>query len=103
MGDAISHAVLPGIVIAYIVGIPLVIGAFASGLFCALATGWIKANSRIKEDTVMGVVFTGMFAVGLIIFALTPTELHLDHIPVNTTPMTVSDRKSTRLNSSHRP
>lgn len=80
MGDAISHAVLPGIVIAYIIGIPLVIGAFASGLFCALATGWIKANSRIKEDTVMGVVFTGMFAVGLVIFSRTPTELHLDHI-----------------------
>jgi manganese/iron transport system permease protein len=80
MGDAISHAVLPGIVLAYIAGIPLAIGAFASGLLCAVSTGWIKANSRIKEDTVMGVVFTGMFAVGLVIFSKTPSELHLDHI-----------------------
>jgi ABC-type Mn2+/Zn2+ transport system permease subunit len=80
MGDAISHAVLPGIVLAYIAGIPLAIGAFASGLFCAVSTGWIKTNSRIKEDTVMGVVFTGMFAVGLVIFSKTPSELHLDHI-----------------------
>ena len=80
MGDAISHAVLPGIVLAYIAGIPLAIGAFASGLFCAVSTGWIKANSRIKEDTVMGVVFTGMFAVGLVIFSKTPSDLHLDHI-----------------------
>ena len=80
MGDAISHAVLPGIVLAYIAGIPLAIGAFISGLFCAVATGWVKTNSRIKEDTVMGVVFTGMFAVGLVIFSKTPSDLHLDHI-----------------------
>ncbi len=80
MGDAISHAVLPGIVLAYIAGIPLVIGAFVSGLFCAVATGWVKANSRIKEDTVMGVVFTGLFAFGLVLFSRTTSDLHLDHI-----------------------
>jgi manganese/iron transport system permease protein len=82
MGDAISHAVLPGIVLAYIVGIPLGIGAFASGLICAVSTGFIKQNSRIKEDTVMGVVFTGMFAFGLVLFSRTPSDLHLDHILV---------------------
>ena len=80
MGDAISHAVLPGIVIAYAVGAPLALGAFASGLLCAVATGWIKANSRVKEDTVMGVVFTGLFAFGLVIFTKIKTDLHLDHI-----------------------
>lgn len=82
MGDAISHAVLPGIVLAYIVGIPLGIGAFASGLICAVSTGFIKQNSRIKEDTVMGVVFTGMFAFGLVLFSRTPSDMHLDHILV---------------------
>jgi len=51
MGDAISHAVLPGIVIAYAVGLPLAVGAFLSGLVCAVATGYIKDNSRVKEDT----------------------------------------------------
>jgi ABC-type Mn2+/Zn2+ transport system permease subunit len=80
MGDAISHAVLPGIVIAYAIGAPLALGAFASGLFCAVATGFIKANSRVKEDTVMGVVFTGLFAFGLVIFTKIKTDLHLDHI-----------------------
>ncbi|MET0263297.1 MAG: metal ABC transporter permease [Rariglobus sp.] len=80
MGDAISHAVLPGIVLAYIAGLPLAAGAFGSGLFCAVATGWIKRNSRIKEDTVMGVVFTGMFAIGLVLFSKTPSDMHLDHI-----------------------
>ena len=80
MGDAISHAVLPGIVLAYITGIPLAIGAFLAGLFCATSTGFVKRNSRIKEDTAMGVVFTGMFAFGLVLFSKTPSDLHLDHI-----------------------
>ena len=82
MGDAISHAVLPGIVLAYIAGLPLSIGAFAAGLGCAVGTGFIKQNSRIKEDTVMGVVFTGLFAFGLVLFSRTPSDMHLDHILV---------------------
>lgn len=80
MGDAISHAVLPGIVIAYAIGVPVAIGAFFSGLLCAVATGYIKANSRVKEDTVMGVVFTGLFAFGLVLFTKIKSDLHLDHI-----------------------
>jgi ABC-type Mn2+/Zn2+ transport system permease subunit len=82
MGDAVSHAVLPGIVLAYIAGIPLAIGAFVAGLFCAVSTGFIKQNSRIKEDTVMGVVFTGLFAFGLVLFSRTESDMHLDHILV---------------------
>jgi ABC-type Mn2+/Zn2+ transport system permease subunit len=80
MGDAVSHAVLPGLVLAHVAGVPLALGAFVSGLLCAVATGWIKANSRVKEDTVMGVVFTGLFAVGLVMFTKVHTDLHLDHI-----------------------
>jgi ABC-type Mn2+/Zn2+ transport system permease subunit len=67
-------------VLAYIAGLPLAIGAFAAGLFCAVGTGFIKRNSRIKEDTVMGVVFTGLFAFGLVLFSRTPSDMHLDHI-----------------------
>ena len=80
MGDAVSHAVLPGIVIAYIIGVPLALGAFFAGLFCAISTGFVKRNSRIKEDTAMGVVFTGLFAFGIVLFSKTPSDLHLDHI-----------------------
>jgi len=80
MGDAISHAVLPGIVLTYIAGLPLALGAFAAGMFCALATGYLKENSRIKEDTVMGVVFSGMFALGLVLYVGIRTDVHLDHI-----------------------
>lgn len=80
MGDAISHGVLPGIVIAYIMAIPLAIGAFVAGMVCAMGTGYLKENSRVKEDTVMGVVFSGMFALGLVLYTKIETDVHLDHI-----------------------
>jgi manganese/iron transport system permease protein len=80
MGDAISHAVLPGIVIAFMLGLPLAVGAFVAGLSCALLTGYLKETSRVKEDTVMGVVFSGMFGFGLVIFTKVETDQHLLHI-----------------------
>ena len=80
MGDAISHAVFPGVVIAYIVGLPYAVGAFAAGMVCALATGFLKENSRIKQDTVMGVVFSGMFGLGLVLYVKIQSDVHLDHI-----------------------
>lgn len=80
MGDAVSHAVLPGIVLAYMLSIPLAIGAFLAGLFCAVATGYIKDNSRIKEDTVLGIVFSGMFGFGIVLYVNIQTDVHLDHI-----------------------
>lgn len=80
MGDAISHAVLPGIVLAFIFNLPLVIGAFASGLFCAVATGYLRANSRIKEDAILGIVFSGLFALGLFVFSFVKTDQHLTHV-----------------------
>ncbi|MBM7329208.1 metal ABC transporter permease [Agrobacterium sp. S2] len=80
MGDAISHAVFPGVVIAYIVGFPYAIGAFVAGMFCAIATGFLKENSRIKQDTVMGVVFSGMFGFGLVLYVKIQSDVHLDHI-----------------------
>jgi manganese/iron transport system permease protein len=80
MGDAVSHAVLPGVVIAYIVGWPLGVGAFAAGMICSLATGYLKENSRIKQDTVMGVVFSGMFGLGIVLYTKIQSEVHLDHI-----------------------
>lgn len=80
MGDAISHAVLPGIVLAYVLGVPLILGAFAAGMLTAAATGYLAENSRVKQDTVMGVVFSGMFGLGLVIYVSLNTNVHLDHI-----------------------
>ena len=80
MGDAVSHAVLPGVVIAYLMNIPIIIGAFVTGMICAISTGYFTNNSRLKEDTVMGVVFSGLFALGVVLFTKVRTDLHLDEI-----------------------
>ena len=80
LGDAISHAILPGIMIAFILNIPLLIGAFISGLSCAVLTGYISNNCRLKADTVMGVLFSGFFGIGMILYFFVNTNIHLDHI-----------------------
>ena len=80
MGDAVSHAVLPGVVIAYILNIPFAIGVFIFGLGSVISIGFIKANTRIKEDTVIGLVFTGFFAFGLVLISKTPSIVDLMHI-----------------------
>lgn len=80
MGDAMSHAVFPGVVLAYMTGLPLALGAFAAGMGCAVAVGFIRDNSRVKQDTVMGIVFSGMFALGLVMYVSIQSSVHLDHI-----------------------
>ena len=80
MGDAISHSVLPGLILAYILKIPLIIGAFGSGFLTIFIIGYVKNNSRLKEDTTMGIIFTFMFALGLVILGKIETEIHLMHI-----------------------
>jgi len=80
MGDAVSHAVLPGVVIAYILNIPFAIGAFVFGVSSVIAIGYIKEKTRIREDTVIGLVFTGFFALGLVLISKTPSNIDLTHI-----------------------
>ena len=80
MGDAVSHAVLPGIVLAYVAGFPLILGAFGAGMVTALATGYLAQNSRVKQDTVMGVVFSGMFGLGIVLYTAITSDIHLDHV-----------------------
>jgi len=80
LGDAISHAVLPGVVLASAAGLPLALGAFAAGMACALGAGYVQSHSRVKEDAALGVVFTGMFAAGLVLLAFLTTEAHVTHI-----------------------
>jgi manganese transport system permease protein len=80
MGDAVSHAVLPGVVLAFVVGLPFSVGAFISGLLSVMLIGFIKRNSRLKEDTVMGIVFTGFFALGLVLISRFPSNVDLTHV-----------------------
>jgi len=80
MGDAISHAILPGVALAEILGIAHIIGAFFSGILCAGFSGYIHRHSRIKETSVMGIVFAGMFALGILMAAQVHTDKHLMHL-----------------------
>ena len=80
IGDVVSHAVLPGIVLVWMIGIPLIIEAFTAGMTCALLTGFLADNSRVKQDTVMCGVFSGMFGFGIILYTSITTNEHPDHI-----------------------
>ncbi|AFG36710.1 metal ABC transporter permease [Spirochaeta africana] len=80
LGDAISHAVLPGVAIAYLLGIPLFFGAFVSGSVTSIGIGFLQRNSRIKEDSAMGILFTAAFALGIVLISRIATSTHLMHI-----------------------
>ncbi|OLP18299.1 hypothetical protein BST81_11265 [Leptolyngbya sp. 'hensonii'] len=80
MGDAVSHAVLPGVVIAYLLNLPFALGAFVFGVGSVIAIGFIKAKTRVKEDTVIGLVFTGFFALGLVLISKVRSSIDLTHI-----------------------
>jgi manganese transport system permease protein len=80
MGDAVSHAVLPGVVIAYALGLPFALGAFVFGVGSVGVIGVIKQHTRVKEDTVIGLVFTGFFALGLVLISKIRSSVDLSHI-----------------------
>lgn len=80
LGDAASHAVLPGIALAYLLNIPLIIGAFSSAILCSYLTRVISKNTRIKEDTAIGITFSALFGLGLVLITLIESDIHLSHI-----------------------
>lgn len=80
MGDALSHAVVPGVAIAYILGLPFALGAFIAGLLAAGTMAFVKTKSRIREDATIGVVFTSFFALGLLLISLNRTSVDLKTI-----------------------
>ena len=80
MGDAVSHAVLPGVVLAYIVGVPFAVGAVLFGFLAVGLIGVVRDTSRVKEDAAIGIVFTTMFALGLVLISVTPSHTDLNHI-----------------------
>ena len=80
MGDALSHAIVPGVSLAYFVGLPFSVGAFASGMLAALTMGFIKARTSLREDAVIGVVFTSFFAAGILLISMYPSNISLKTI-----------------------
>ncbi|MBO3142597.1 metal ABC transporter permease [Dermatophilus congolensis] len=80
MGDAVSHAVLPGVVLAYILGIPFAVGALVFGVLAVALIGAVRTGSRVKEDAAIGIVFTTLFAAGLVLISVTPSHMDLQHV-----------------------
>lgn len=80
MGDAVSHAVLPGVVLAYIFGLPFAVGAVVFGFLAVALIGVVRDTSRVKEDAAIGIVFTTLFALGLVLISVTPSHTDLNHI-----------------------
>lgn len=80
MGDAVSHAVLPGVVLAYIAGVPFAVGAVIFGFLAVSLIGLVRDTSRVKEDAAIGIVFTTLFSFGLVLISVTPSDTDLNHI-----------------------
>ncbi|MCK9250881.1 MAG: metal ABC transporter permease [Solirubrobacteraceae bacterium] len=80
MGDAVSHAVLPGVVLSYAAGLPFAVGAFVFGTAAVAGVGALNRTSRVKEDAAIGIVFTGLFALGLVLVTVFPSQIDLMHI-----------------------
>ncbi|MET0263298.1 MAG: metal ABC transporter permease [Rariglobus sp.] len=80
MGDALSHAVVPGVAIAYLAGVPFALGAFTSGILAAGAMAFVKMKTPVREDAVIGIVFTSFFALGLLLISLFPSRVDLRSI-----------------------
>lgn len=80
MGDALAHSIVPGVAAAYLLKLPFAAGAFIAGLLAALGMQAVKAKTRLREDAVIGIVFTSFFAAGLLMASLNPTSVSIQTI-----------------------
>jgi manganese/iron transport system permease protein len=80
MGDALAHAIVPGVAGAAILGLPFAAGAFIAGLLAAAGMGFVKAHTHLREDAVIGLVFTALFALGLLMASIWPTSVSVQTI-----------------------
>ncbi len=80
MGDALAHAIVPGVALAYLLKVPYAAGAFFSGLLAALAMALVRIRTQLREDAVIGIVFTTFFAIGLLIVSINPTSVNVQSI-----------------------
>lgn len=80
MGDALAHSVVPGVALAYLAGLPYALGAFTSGIIAALGIAAVKRVTLLREDAVIGLVFTSFFAAGLLIVSINPIAVNVNTI-----------------------
>ncbi|MEE8098825.1 MAG: metal ABC transporter permease, partial [Hyphomicrobium sp.] len=80
MGDALGHAVVPGVAAAYLMKVPYAAGAFFAGLLAAIGMAVVKQHTRLREDAIIGLVFTSFFAAGLLMASINPTAVNIQTI-----------------------
>jgi manganese/iron transport system permease protein len=80
MGDALAHSIVPGVAGAYILGLPFALGAFFAGILASVGMGFVKQHTRLREDAVIGLVFTSLFALGLLMASIWPTSVSIQTI-----------------------
>ncbi|MEO1403050.1 MAG: metal ABC transporter permease [Cyanobacteria bacterium J06635_1] len=80
LGDVVAHAVLPGLAIANFLNIPLIIGAFVSGMFGTFVTGWIRSQSKVKVDAAMAITLSSFFSLGIVLFTSLGSRLDLEEL-----------------------
>src|SRR3546814_13367931 len=80
IGDALSHSIVPGVAGAYMLGLPFALGAFLSGGLAAAAMLFLNQRTRLKEDAIIGLIFTSFFGLGLFMVSLSPTSVNIQTI-----------------------
>ncbi len=80
MGDALAHSIVPGVAGAYLLGLPYAAGAFIAGLIAALGMNFVRSQTKLREDAVIGIVFTSFFAAGLLLVSINPTAVNVQSI-----------------------
>jgi manganese/iron transport system permease protein len=96
MGDALGHSIVPGVAAAYILGWPFAIGAFFAGILASLAMNFVRLKTRLREDAVIGLVFTTLFALGLLMASLHPTAVSIQTIVLGNI-LAISDEDVTQV------
>jgi manganese/iron transport system permease protein len=96
MGDALAHSVVPGVAVAYMLALPYAVGAFTSGILAALAIALVRRITLLREDAVIGLVFTTVFAIGLLIVSINPTSVNVQSIVLGNI-LAISDEDVTQV------
>lgn len=96
MGDALAHAIVPGVAGAYLLKLPYAAGAFFAGLLAALGMAFVRSQTRLREDAIIGLVFTSFFAAGLLIVSINPTAVNVQTIVLGNI-LGISDEDATQV------
>lgn len=96
MGDALAHAIVPGVALAYTIGLPYAAGAFLSGGLAAISMQIVKTKTKLREDAIIGLVFTAFFALGLLLASINPMAVDIQAIVLGNS-LTIPDSEALQI------